>query len=286
MNSFGDSELRIEGDSDSDPGLDVEIEERTYSSAIHKIFSARFDPMEGPIIEWEYQLDDKKPIVIDGTEFTVMASGLHNETGPDFVYFKCNNYYGVGCFVRHLKGNIEGRDALMRSIGIITEHYGFLPKHCKFLEMLNTQMTKDALNNTFKESFISYFDQYQEFNMDTKYIANPNLSSNLPQGAMDELFTQLSSSIFTLWKLILLGKKVLFVSEPPIHTMCMNVYASSYLLYNHVKNFKGILGACNLLFYVNITQTRMLLEQRSYIACTTEKIFEVCRDEALSSHVC
>lgn len=242
---------------------------------IHKIFSFRFDASEGPILEWSYQKDDKKDIPIDGAEFTVLAAGLHNESGPDYVYFKKGPYYGVGCYMRHLKRNVEGRDAVMRSIGILTEHYGFLPKHCKFLEMLNTQMVKDDLNTTFKESFISYFEQYQDDNLETIHCISPFLTSNLPQGAMVELFSQLSSSIFILWKLILLGKKILFVGDPPVNTLCMNVYASSFLMYNKVKSFKHKLTIPNLLFYVNITQTRTLMEERSFIGCSTEKIFEV-----------
>lgn len=162
----------------------------------------------------------------------------------------------------------------MRSIGIVMDHYGFLSKHIKFLESFSLQISNELFEDKYKQSFIEYFNNNQD-NFDSFHIPNPLLSVNLPSGAMVDLFSQLSISIFTLWKLIMLGKKILFVSEPPVKTMCLNVYASSYLVSHKVNRFKLKVGEPYLLFYVNITQTRALLEPLNYLACTTEKIFEV-----------
>lgn len=268
---LGDSELSI-SNIDYDDDSEGYSDESRYTCAIQKIFLCRFDSSDGPIIEWEYSKPDRK-ISIDGIEFTVLASGLHNEPGPDFIYFKRGSYYGIACYRRYLKSK-DGRDTLMRSVGILMDHFGFLSKHIKFLETFSSKLSNENFEDKHKQLFIDYFNDNQD-NLDSIHIPNPLLSVNLPSGSMVDLFSQLSISIFTLWKLIMLGKKVLFVSEPPVKNMCLNVYASYYLVSHKVNRFKLKVGEPNLLFYVNITQTRALLEPLNYIACTTEKIFEV-----------
>jgi hypothetical protein len=73
----------------------------------------------------------------------------------------------------------------------------------------------------------------------------------------------------------MLRKKVLFVMDPPLRALCLHVYAAGFLTRHQVKTLQRKIPDPRLLFYVNITQTRMVLGQKDYIACTTERIFEV-----------
>ena len=73
----------------------------------------------------------------------------------------------------------------------------------------------------------------------------------------------------------MLRKKILFVLDPPLRALCLYVYASIFLVRHQVKAAQRRVFEPKPLFYVNITQTHYLLEQTDYLACTTERIFEV-----------
>ena len=52
-----------------------------------------------------------------------------------FSYFRHDEmFYGFAVFKRHLKGDKLSRDAIMRSVGVITEHYAFFGPFKDFLE--------------------------------------------------------------------------------------------------------------------------------------------------------
>jgi hypothetical protein len=73
----------------------------------------------------------------------------------------------------------------------------------------------------------------------------------------------------------LLRKRILFVLDPPLKQQCMFVYATAFLARHQIKQLARKVPQSNPLFYVNVMQTRALTEMREYIACTTERIFEV-----------
>ncbi|CAF1644684.1 unnamed protein product, partial [Adineta ricciae] len=78
-----------------------------------------------------------------------------------------------------------------------------------------------------------------------------------------EFLHKFGPSIFPLSRLTLLGKRILLYSRSPIGSLCNAVY------FLHLLN-----QSINPLFFVTIKDLPMLGEETSYIACTTENIFQ------------
>ena len=80
-------------------------------------------------------------------------------------------------------------------------------------------------------------------------------------------------NVFLLWKYSLLNKRILFYDIPPISTNCLNVY-SCFILKN--TSFKQIIEKKFLkpYFYINLYDIETVMIESSYVAYTSEKIFE------------
>jgi len=76
-----------------------------------------------------------------------------------------------------------------------------------------------------------------------------------------------------LWKFALLGKRILFFSPPPIGDVCYRVYCCCCLA-NHSMHRQLMSPGTKPHFYINVADIDNLETELSYIACTTEKIFE------------
>ena len=79
--------------------------------------------------------------------------------------------------------------------------------------------------------------------------------------------------IFTLWRYVLLNKRVIFYSVPPISDLCARVFCASQMI-NTSFEFINKRQHLKPFFYVNVMDIEQLQQQPFYIACTTEKIFE------------
>lgn len=135
----------------------------------------------------------------EGIEFSALASGLHNKSGPDVILFKKGLMFGIACYKRHLKNGRGSRDAVMRSVGIVTEHYGFLLKHSSALIQIATEETTTSLSDKAKESMMEHWRANQIDTLDSIH-ANPTLSWSLPPDSFSDLFGLLGENVFTLWK--------------------------------------------------------------------------------------
>jgi hypothetical protein len=129
-----------------------------------------------------------------------LASGLHNKSGPDIIYFKKGVMFGVACYRRHLKNGRGSRDAVMRSVGVITEHYGYLQKHASTLIRIAEEETIAQLSEKSKEELMDYWRQNQIDTLDSSLTPNPTLSWSLPTDSFSDLFAVLGENVFILWK--------------------------------------------------------------------------------------
>lgn len=107
--------------------------------------------------------------------------------------------YGVACYKRHLKNGRGSRDAVMRSVGVMTEHFGFLSKHTAMLIQIATEESTAQLSEKAIERMTEYWRMQQIDTIDAIH-ANPALSSAIPPDAFSDLFAAVGTSIFTLWK--------------------------------------------------------------------------------------
>ncbi|XP_071091811.1 DENN domain-containing protein 11-like [Haliotis cracherodii] len=246
------------------------------------IFVVAFDTRTGNLVEWCLPEETD----LDGVEFKAMASGSHT-LDKDFVYFRKENLYGLACFENmKVESEIE-RGARMKSVGILSTSYTSLYKHMQFLE---TQVRHQLEVPGVYTQLIAFFDDKKGVlpiggSAEALKIPSPASTPSTPSkellpemkithpaGCFSQFIKFFGEQIYTLWKFALLQKRILFFSPPPIGVVCYRVYCAC-CLGNH--NIQGLTRHdIRPHFYVNVADIEALENEMTYIACTTEKIFE------------
>ena len=86
-------------------------------------------------------------------------------------------------------------------------------------------------------------------------------------------------SVFGVWKSVLLNKRILIYSLPPISDLCDRVYCASQLG-NTSFNYASRKQLIRPVFYVNVADIEMLEQEPFYIACN---YFFLAKQYALNS---
>ncbi|XP_041457578.1 DENN domain-containing protein 11-like [Lytechinus variegatus] len=279
---------------------DTENDRAQESDDIVAIFVVAFDTRSGNIVEWCLPND----INLDGVEFKAMASGSHTVL-TDFIYFRKDRYYGLSCFENmHVESAAE-RGARMKSVGVLSTSYTMLHRHMKFLEHQVRHLLHSPGRYEDLEAFFSDHKASLPLSRDSSWegiasvlhssssplhqnastVVNssqltppssdehhPHMKITHPAGCFSQFLSFFGEQIFTLWKFILLRKRVLFFSPPPIGVVCYKVYCASLMSHHDVILNSAI--EQKPYFYVNIADIDTLESEMSYIACTTEKIFQ------------
>ncbi|XP_064599038.1 DENN domain-containing protein 11-like isoform X2 [Liolophura sinensis] len=224
---------------------------------------------------------------LEGVEFKAMTSGSHT-LDTDFVYFRKDNLFGLSCFENmRVESEIE-RGARMKSVGILATSYTLLYRHMQFLE---TQV-RHQLEIPGKYTQLKAFYDDKKGTLPAGSTSDillqlpspastpstpsrellPELRITHPAGCFAQFMKFFGEQIFILWKYVLLQKRLLFFSPPPIGVVCYRVYCTC-CLGNH--DIEG-LGSQSIKphFYINVADIETLESEVAYIACTTEKIFE------------
>ncbi|XP_031560300.1 DENN domain-containing protein 11-like [Actinia tenebrosa] len=259
---------------------DVEIfapKPNTVPDLIVAVFVVHFDTRKGNIIEWKYPKD----VELSEVEFKALASGSHTIT-QDFIYFKTkDNLFGLSCFERITVDNAEERGSRMKSVGILCARYTSLHEHLPFLE---DEVTKQLDNPGHYEDLENYYHSFKHCIVRNNFVATPPpehlpgleeipvLKITHPAGCFPQFINFFGDKLFALWKLVLLQKRILFFSPPPVGVACYRVYCAC-LLASHGIPF-GFETGSNPLFFTNVCDLETLHNEHKYIACTTEKIFE------------
>ncbi|XP_070574662.1 DENN domain-containing protein 11-like [Ptychodera flava] len=283
------------GQNDQDDTINISASnsvcDLTEQDQIVAIFVVAFDTRSGNIIEWCLP----EEIDLEGVEFKAMASGSH-KIDSDFIYFRKGNFFGLACFENMRVDNIVERGARMKSVGILATSYTLLYRHMQFLESQVRHQLEIPGRYTQLKAF--YEDRKgslpSSLNTDPSSNSSPVINTPATTPGIDELpvpdmkithpagcFSQFikffGEQIFVLWKYILLQKRILFFSPPPMGVVCYRVYCACLLGQHNVmiqpsgKDIKPH-------FYVNIADIENLQTELAYVACTTEKIFEEKKD--------
>ncbi|XP_064641137.1 DENN domain-containing protein 11-like isoform X2 [Lineus longissimus] len=269
---------------DSDRSINISSSNSVQNLAevdhIVAIFVVAFDTRSGNLIEWCMPEDAD----LEGIEFKAMTSGSHT-LHKDFVYFKKDSFFGLACFENmKVESEIE-RGARMKSVGILSTSYTLLYRHMQFLE---TQV-RHQLEVPGKYSQLKAFYEDKKgmlpssISIDSIRFASPastpssevlpELKITHPAGCFSQFMKFFGENVFTLWKYVLLQKRILFFSPPPIGVVCYRVYCGCSLG-NHSMPEMMSGREPKPFFYVNVADIETLESEVSYIACTTEKIFE------------
>ncbi|XP_038637335.1 DENN domain-containing protein 11 isoform X1 [Scyliorhinus canicula] len=248
------------------------------------VFVVTFDTRAGNIIEWclPHEVD------LEGVEFKSMASGSHR-INSDFVYFRKGNYFGMACFANMPVESELERGARMKSVGILSPSYTLLYRYMHFLEnQVRHQLESPGLYaqlEAFYEDKKGVLPSGMNKGIPTslhwlpsvnKYMY-PEMKITHPAGCMSQFIKFFGEQIMVLWKFALLRKRILIFSPPPVGVVCYRVYCCCCLAN---VSLPGIGGSpeSKPYFYISVADIETLETEVSYVACTTEKIFEEKKD--------
>ncbi|XP_042563006.1 DENN domain-containing protein 11-like [Clupea harengus] len=257
---------------------DVEWNRRQQDQVI-AVFVVTFDTRSGNMLEWCLPQDFN----LDGVEFKSMASGSHR-IASDFVYFRKDSYFGLACFANlPVESELE-RGARMKSVGILSPSYTTLYHHMAFLE----NQVRDQLRCPGQYSALeAFFEQRKGLlparttwnNMvaavsTPKHFMSPEIKVSHPAGCVSQFVQFFGEQVMVLWKFALLRRRILIFSPPPVGVVCYRVYSCLALARVPLPGVGKGLPPFRPFFYVNVTDIHTLETELSYVACTTERIFE------------
>ncbi|CAL8292663.1 unnamed protein product [Boreogadus saida] len=262
-------------------GLSVK-EQWEEKDQIVAVFVVTFDTRSGNMVEWSLPQD----MDLDGVEFKSIASGSHRITS-DFIYFRKGCYFGLACFANiPVESELE-RGARMKSVGILSPSYTLLYRYMQFLEnqvrlQLRCPGQYSPLEAFYedKKAILPPLANGQVTSCPTWSVTNisrcmhPEMKITHPAGCMSQFIRFFGEQIMVLWKFALLRKRILIFSPPPVGVVCYRVYCCCCLSNVSLLGVGAAVPELRPFFYVNIADITALRTELSYVACTTEKIFE------------
>ncbi|CAF0995502.1 unnamed protein product [Brachionus calyciflorus] len=268
------------------------MEKSNFADSLKAIFVCSFDTRLGNVLEWQYP----REVNLDKIEFKALASCLHL-TQYDLVYFNHNGMFGLAAFKTLVINDSKERNVRMKSVGLISKSYESLKEFYNFLaHQVKVQLDNPGVYVHLESFWSNKIINENEF-LILKYnkldIISNEQSKNLLSLLFDKrlrLFKDLDvrtefnekiylkcalfygPSLFIIWKYLLLNKRIMIYSQPPVINLCLRLMCLFEMLKCDVFDFK--LFDPKPYFYVSVVDIDQLSEESSYIACTTEKIFE------------
>jgi hypothetical protein len=235
------------------------------------VFVLRFDTNQGNVLEWTYP---ENFLGMDGIEFKGIPSGLHAVTA-DRVFLKQGGYFGVACF-NNMATDEEGqRGARMCSVGCLMDTAEGLYTLVDELSEEAGRQNQEAIAAPPVAKGSTYAGNYSR--LKALFAAHKGVAPSLPPvlpaspSSFSSMVHFFGADTFLLWKAALLKKRILFFSPVPIEQGCMRVRWIDRML--GLENGDTI-APSSLLYYVNVFDIDRLSTMDSYIACTSEKIFQ------------
>nr|XP_057934718.1 DENN domain-containing protein 11-like [Doryrhamphus excisus] len=276
--------------SDSGP-RDIPLEDRMVTweekDQIVSVFVVTFNTRTGNMLEWCLPKD----MDLEGVEFKAIASGSHRVT-TDFIYFRKGCYFGLACFANMAVESTAERGARMKSVGILSPSYTLLYRYMSFLEhQVRLQLQSpghysplEAFYEDKRALLPSSGDEavttcpVNAWGAAINHSMHPEMKITHPAGCMSQFIRFFGEQIMVLWKLALLRRRILIFSPPPVGVVCYRVYCCCCLANISIPGVGVAVPEFRPFFYVNVADISALENELSYVACTTEKIFEEKRD--------
>ncbi|XP_062374168.1 DENN domain-containing protein 11-like isoform X3 [Sardina pilchardus] len=107
-----------------------------------------------------------------------------------------------------------------------------------------------------------------------KHFLTPDMKVTHPDGCMSQFVQFFGEQVMVLWKFSLLRRRILIFSPPPVGEVCFRVYSCCALANVPLSGISRGLPPFRPYFYVNVTDIHTLETELSYVACTTERIFQ------------
>ncbi|KAA8590451.1 DENN domain-containing protein 11 [Etheostoma spectabile] len=250
------------------------------------VFVVTFDTRSGNMVEWCLPHD----INLDGVEFKSIASGSHR-IANDFIYFRKGSYFGLACFANlPVESELE-RGARMKSVGILSPSYTLLYRYMHFLEnQVRHQLQcpgqyspleafyedKKAILPPAGNGLVTACPTWSVTTINR--CMHPEMKITHPAGCMSQFIQFFGEHIMVLWKFALLRKRILIFSPPPVGVVCYRVYCCCCLANVSLPGIGVSVPELRPFFYINVADITALETEMSFVACTTEKIFEVKKE--------
>ncbi|XP_057204428.1 DENN domain-containing protein 11 isoform X2 [Triplophysa rosa] len=262
---------------------DRRIAEWEEKDQIVAVFVVTFDTRSGNMIEWCLPED----VNLEGVEFKSMASGSHR-ISSDFIYFRKGCYFGLACFANMPVESELERGARMKSVGILSTSYTLLYRYMHFLE----NQVRHQLHCPGQYSPLEAFYEDKKAVLPpggnglvtacpssslapiVNCCMHPEMKITHPAGCMSQFIRFFGEQIMVLWKFALLRKRILIFSPPPVGVVCYRVYCCCCLANVSIPGMGVSVPELRPFFYINVADITALETELSYVACTTEKIFE------------
>ncbi|KAJ5088588.1 Protein of unknown function DUF2347 [Penicillium angulare] len=226
---------------------------------IAALFVITFDIRTGYVVSWKRTAPG---VDIEGVvEYKSLPSGLHNVT-EDLVYFVDGQYAGISAFV-NLPAAEEERNARMFAIGVLVPlSSGRLGKSWRHAPKLKELTLKYAADMNDLQTLSDYWDAFKiggtessanespvESPLSLRFrpgdkpdgrnrtfsdamvleTFRPALTPFHPASSLPDFLDSFGPLIFPLYRAALLRKRILFMTEAPVHTPCNYVYDLSLL---------------------------------------------------------
>ncbi|XP_072311099.1 DENN domain-containing protein 11-like [Eucyclogobius newberryi] len=254
---------------------------------IVSVFVVTFNTRTGNMLEWCLPKD----MDLEGVEFKAIASGSHR-VSTDFIYFRKGGYFGLACFANMAVESTVERGARMKSVGILSPSYTLLYRYMSFLEHQVRLQLQTPGHYSPLEAF--YEDKRavlppggdgivtacpaNAWGAVINHSMHPEMKITHPAGCMSQFIRFFGEHIMVLWKLALLRRRILIFSPPPVGVVCYRVYCCCCLANISIPGIGVAVPEFRPFFYVNVADISALENELSYVACTTEKIFEEKKD--------
>uniref|UniRef100_A0A3B3QNS9 DENN domain-containing protein 11 n=1 Tax=Paramormyrops kingsleyae TaxID=1676925 RepID=A0A3B3QNS9_9TELE len=231
----------------------------------------------GNMVEWCLPPD----VNLEGVEFKSMASGSHR-IANDFIYFRKGCFFGLACFANMPVESELERGARMKSVGILTPSYTLLYRYMHFLENQVRHQLQCPGQYSPLEAF--YEDKKAVLPLGGNGLVTtcPTSTSTAPPHGRCCMNPEMKvgfirffgEQIMVLWKFALLRKRIVIFSPPPVGVVCYRVYCCCCLANISLPRMEVSVPEFRPFFYINVADIAALETEMSYVACTTEKIFE------------
>eukprot|EP01104_Vermistella_antarctica_P004479 TRINITY_DN1491_c0_g5_i1.p1 TRINITY_DN1491_c0_g5~~TRINITY_DN1491_c0_g5_i1.p1 ORF type:complete len:410 (+),score=63.21 TRINITY_DN1491_c0_g5_i1:39-1268(+) len=253
------SGLRVPGENPSD----------FYDQGIVAIFVVRFDTNQGNIVEWFAPASAN----VEGLAFKAMASGLH-AMDRDYIFFKKEHLFGAASYDKVSVAAAKERNVRMRSVGILCNSHSALAQHEKFLTEQSRERCEqpDATYDTLRK----YYEAHQKHEF-TSALDWKTTSPSLSAGQFGLFLSSLGHRAILLWKAVMLNKRILFYSPPPVGMLCNKVLFTTWMALQRHSPYMHIKPP-NPLYYISVADIDHIRKLKSYVACTTESIFKLKPD--------
>eukprot|EP01063_Lacrimia_lanifica_P001397 TRINITY_DN10704_c0_g1_i2.p1 TRINITY_DN10704_c0_g1~~TRINITY_DN10704_c0_g1_i2.p1 ORF type:complete len:394 (+),score=122.20 TRINITY_DN10704_c0_g1_i2:55-1236(+) len=245
------------------------------------VFVARFDVSEGNMIEWAHPFS---PAQLAGVEYKALVSGAHT-LEEDYVLFTFHGLHGVACFHKLMDENAP-RGAWQRATGVLVRNHYYMEQHLEGLRKAARYANTNPGDYSLLEGHFKKWGAEAPTGVEPGRLPTTHPASltgreaahylerySLACGSVTALADAFAEKVFVLWRALLMGLRVVYLTKPPAGAASSQIHTAHGLLLAGEEHHR-MLALPTWLYYVTVSDIDSLAHVPSYLACTTEQLFK------------